>query len=221
MRTSINFNTDSVYDLFLDFLQGDPEVQSLFYYIGEGSSKACYSFMEESTNEKYVVKIEKDFYSCYIESNYELDLTCEDIEEDNECFQQTSKEIGTYKWAKENGLDLFLAPIVLEHSNAYREFEVMPYVENINVYRNNDIIDRVEAATNSRCYSDTLEGFIADYLSVAGEFSLEMVEKLKSIGEKLMNVNAQFFEDASRSSNLGLYKGRLVLRDYGYGFPNF
>lgn len=61
MRTSINFNTDSVYDLFLDFLQGDPEVQSLFHYIGEGSSKACYSFMEESTNERYVVKIEKIF----------------------------------------------------------------------------------------------------------------------------------------------------------------
>ena len=57
---AINFNTDNVYELFINYLHGDKN--EYFTYIGEGASKAAFLFFEETTNEKYIIKIEKDYY---------------------------------------------------------------------------------------------------------------------------------------------------------------
>ena len=42
---AINFNTDNIYELFLDYLHGDK--LEYFTYIGQGASKAAFLFFEE------------------------------------------------------------------------------------------------------------------------------------------------------------------------------
>lgn len=222
MKTTINFNTDNVYELFMDYLQN--KENKIFDFLGQGSSKAAFMFFEESTKQEYVVKIEKDFYYEDVLNTDLLDeLEFEDIEEDNQCYQQTKKEIETYKWAKENNLDLFLAPILLEHSSADQQFEVMVYCEDL--FRDeldcplrDSLRNSIETTVKCSTYLDTLGGFIADYLIVNKEFSKQLIEELYDIGRELEEINAWFFEDYSRNGNLGLYNGKLVLRDYGYGY---
>lgn len=224
MKSTVNFNTDSVYELFMDFLTN--EENKIFRFLGQGSSKASFIFFEETTMKNYVVKIEKDFYYNEI-SNTDLleELEFEDIEEDNECYEQTKKEIEMYKWAKENELDLFLAPILLDYSSAAWQFEVMAYCEDL--YR--DDLDKDESLRESlkesvrnsvKCsvYRDTIGGFIVDYLTINKGFSQDLIKELYRIGKELLKINDGLFDDCGRISNLGIYNGRLVLRDYGYGY---
>lgn len=221
---AINFNTDNVYELFMDYLHGDKN--EYFTYIGEGASKAAFLFFEETTNEKYVIKIEKDYYIDEILDEYLIDtLEFEDIEEYNECYEQTKKEIEMYKWAKENGLDLFLAPILLEYSSAAQQFEVMAYCEDL--YEDNLNKDRslreslkesVGNTINCRVFRNSIGGFIVDYLTVNKGFSQDLIKELYRIGKGLLRINEELFDDCGRISNLGIYNGRLVLRDYGYGY---
>lgn len=221
---AINFNTDNIYELFLDYLHGDK--LEYFTYIGQGASKAAFLFFEETTNKKYIIKIEKDYYVDDILNEDLIDtLDFEDIEGDNECYQQTKKEIEMYKWAKENNLDLFLAPILLKYSSAAQQFEIMAYCEDLSLdYLNKDPYLRESVRHSIRntidcpIYRDTIGGFIMDYLTVNKEFSRDLIKELHRIGKELLKVNKWFFDDCGRYSNLGIYNGKLVLRDYGYGY---
>ncbi len=221
---SINFNADNIYELFMDYLHGGED--GYFTYIGEGSSKAAFLFFEETTNEKYIIKIEKDYYIDEILNENLIDiLFFEDIEEDNECYEQTKKEIEMYKWAKENGLDLFLAPILLEYSSAAQQFEVMAYCEDLCMdnldkdgFLRESLKESVGNTINCPVLRDSIGGFIVDYLTVNKGFSQELIKELYRIGKELMIINEGFFDDSGRYSNLGLYNGKLVLRDYGYGY---
>ena len=221
---AINFNTDNIYELFLDYLHGDKD--GYFTYVGEGSSKAAFLFFEETTNKKYIIKIEKDYYIDDILNEDLIDRLCfEDIEESDECYEQTKKEIEIYEWAKENNLDLFLAPILLEYSSAAQQFEVMCYCEDLyeNVL-NKDlplkkfIKGSVENTIECPTYGNSIGGFIVDYLIVNREFSQDLIKELYRIGKELLMINERFFDDCKRYSNLGIYNGKLVLRDYGYGY---
>lgn len=224
MKSTINFNTDNIYELFMDYLTN--EKNNIFRFLGQGSSKACFTFFEETTNEFYVVKIEKDYYIDDILNQDLLDeLTFLDIDEDNECYEQTKKEIEMYKWAKENNLDLFLAPILLEYSSADQQFEVMGYCEDLYLKELNEDKPLRESIKNTikntiKCptYGNTIGGFIIDYLIVNGGFSQDLIKDLYRIGKELLTVNGSLFGDAGRISNLGIYNGKLVLRDYGYGY---
>lgn len=221
---AINFNTDNIYELFLDYLHGDKD--GYFTYVGEGASKAAFLFFEETTNEKYIVKIEKDYYYDDIWNEDLIDMLCfEDIEESNECYEQTKKEIETYRWAKENNLDLFLAPILLEYSSAAQQFEVMRYCEDL--YKNvldedfslrSSVREFVRNTIECPIHRDSIRGFIVDYLIVNKEFSQDLIKELYRIGKELLIINERFFDDCDRYSNLGIYNGKLVLRDYGYGY---
>lgn len=221
---AINFNTDNLYGLFMDYLYGDKN--GYFTYIGEGASKAAFLFFEETTNKKYIIKIEKDYYIDDILNEDLIGRLCfEDIEESNECYEQTKKEIETYRWAKENNLDLFLAPILLEYSSAAQQFEVMCYCEDLH----KDVLDEdlslrrsvkesVRNTIECSTHGDTIGGFIVDYLIVNREFSQDLIKELYRIGNALLMINESFFDDCGRYSNLGIYNGKLVLRDYGYGY---
>lgn len=220
---AINFNTDNIYELFIDYLHGDKH--EYFTCIGQGSSKAAFLFFEETTNKKYIIKIEKDYYIDDI-LNEDLidDLYFEDIEEDSECYEQTKKEIEMYEWAKENNLDLFLAPILLEYSSSDQQFEVMCYCEDLyidDLEEDESLRESIKnAVTNTvKCpvCRDSIGSFIVDYLVVNKEFSQDLIKELYRIGEELLKINNCLFGDC-RFSNLGLYNGKLVLRDYGYGY---
>lgn len=221
---AINFNTDNLYGLFMDYLYGDKN--EYFTYIGEGASKAAFLFFEETTNKKYIIKIEKDYYIDDILNEDLVGRLCfEDIEESNECYEQTKKEIETYRWAKENNLDLFLAPILLEYSSAAQQFEVMCYCEDL--YENaldedfslrSSVRESVRNTIGCSTHGDTIGGFIVDYLIVNRGFSQDLIKELYRIGKELLIRNEGFFDDCGRYSNLGIYNGRLVLRDYGYGY---
>lgn len=221
---AINFNTDNLYGLFMDYLYGDKN--EYFTYIGEGASKAAFLFFEETTNKKYIIKIEKDYYIDDILNEDLIGRLCfEDIEESNECYEQTKKEIETYRWAKENNLDLFLAPILLEYSSAAQQFEVMCYCEDL--YENvldedsslrSSVRESVKNTIECSTHGDTIGGFIVDYLIVNREFSQDLIKELYRIGNALLMINERFFDDCGRYSNLGIYNGKLVLRDYGYGY---
>lgn len=221
---AINFNTDNLYGLFMDYLYGDKN--GYFTYIGEGASKAAFLFFEETTNKKYIIKIEKDYYIDDILNEDLIDRLCfEDIEESNECYEQTRKEIETYRWAKENNLDLFLAPILLEYSSAAQQFEVMCYCEGLcldDLEEDESLRESIEkTVTNTvKCptHGNTIGGFIVDYLIVNRGFSQDLIKELYRIGKELLIINERFFDDCGRFSNLGLYNGKLVLRDYGYGY---
>lgn len=221
---AINFNTDNLYGLFMDYLYGDKN--EYFTYIGEGASKAAFLFFEETTNKKYIIKIEKDYYIDDILNEDLVGRLCfEDIEESNECYEQTKKEIETYRWAKENKLDLFLAPILLEYSSAAQQFEVMCYCEDLcldDLEEDESLRESIEkTVTNTvKCSvcRDSIGSFIVDYLVVNKEFSQDLIKELYRIGEELLIINERFFDDCGRYSNLGIYNGKLVLRDYGYGY---
>lgn len=221
---AINFNTDNIYELFLDYLHGDKH--EYFTYIGQGASKAAFLFFEETTNKKYIIKIEKDYYVDDI-LNEDLigELDFEDIEESDECYEQTKKEIETYRWAKENNLDLFLAPILLEYSSAAQQFEVTCYCEDLdkNVLDKDfslrsSVKESVRNTVECSTYGNTIGGFIVDYLIVNNGFSQDLIKELYRIGKELLTINEGFFDDCGRYSNLGIYNGKLVLRDYGYGY---
>ena len=221
---AINFNTDNIYELFLDYLHGDK--LEYFTYIGQGASKAAFLFFEETTNKKYIIKIEKDYYVDDILNDDLIgDLDFEDIEESEKCYGQTKKEIETYRWAKENNLDLFLAPILLEYSSATQQFEVMDYCEDLD----KNVLDKdfslrssvkrsVRNTIECSTYRNTIGGFIVDYLIVNNGFSQDLIKELYRIGKELLTINEGFFDDCGRYSNLGIYNGKLVLRDYGYGY---
>lgn len=220
---AINFNTDNIYELFLDYLHGDK--LEYFTYIGQGASKAAFLFFEETTNKKYIIKIEKDYYVDDILNEDLIDtLDFEDIEGDNECYQQTKKEIEMYKWAKENNLDLFLAPILLEYSSAAQQFEIMAYCEDLsageldNYSLRESLKESVRNTLECPVYTDSIGGFIVDYLTVNEGFSQDLIQELHRIGKGLLRINEELFDDCGRISNLGIYNGRLVLRDYGYGY---
>lgn len=221
---SINFNKDDIYELFMDYLHGDED--GYFTYVGEGASKAAFLFFEETTNKKYIIKIEKDYYFDEILNKDLIDtLNFEYVEEDDDCYQQTKKEIEMYKWAKENNLDLFLAPILLEYSSAAQQFEVMTYCEDLSLddlnkdpYLRESVRHSIRNTIDCLIYRDTIGGFIVDYLTVNKEFSKDLIKELYRIGKGLLKVNKQFFDDCGRYSNLGIYNGKLVLRDYGYGY---
>lgn len=220
---AINFNTDNVYELFMNYLRSDKN--EYFTYIGEGASKAAFLFFEETTNEKYIIKIEKDYYIDEILNKDLIDtLDFEYIEGDDECYQQTKKEIEMYKWAKENNLDLFLAPILLEYSSAAQQFEIMTYCEDLSAGEldNYSLRETLEEFVRNtlKCpvYTDSIGGFIVDYLTVNKRFSQDLIQELHRIGKGLLRINEELFDDCGRVSNLGIYNGRLVLRDYGYGY---
>lgn len=220
---AINFNTDNVYELFINYLHGDKN--EYFTYIGEGASKAAFLFFEETTNEKYIIKIEKDYYIDEILNEDLIDiLDFEGIEGDDECYQQTKKEIEMYKLAKENNLELFLAPILLEYSSAAQQFEVMAYCEDLctgeldNYSLRESLKESVRNTLECPVYTDSIGGFIVDYLTVNEGFSQDLVQELHRIGKGLLRINEELFDDCGRVSNLGIYNGRLVLRDYGYGY---
>lgn len=221
---AINFNTDNLYGLFMDYLYGDKN--GYFTYIGEGASKAAFLFFEETTNKKYIIKIEKDYYIDDILNEDLVGRLCfEDIEESNECYEQTKKEIETYRWAKENNLDLFLAPILLEYSSAAQQFEVMCYCEDLNKNvldedssLRRSVKESVRNTIECSTHGDTIGGFIVDYLIVNKGFSQDLIKELYRIGKELLIINEGFFDDCGGYSNLGIYNGKLVLRDYGYGY---
>lgn len=220
---AINFNTDNVYELFINYLHSDKN--EYFTYIGEGASKAAFLFFEETTNEKYIIKIEKNYYINEILNEDLIDtLYFENIEENDECYQQTKKEIEMYKWAKENNLDLFLAPILLEYSSVAQQFEVMAYCEDLcadeldNYSLRESLKESVRNTLKCPVYTDSIGGFIVDYLTVNKGFSQDLVQELHRIGKGLLRINEELFDDCGRVSNLGIYNGRLVLRDYGYGY---
>ena len=50
MKSTVNFNTDNVYELFMDYLTN--EENKIFKFLGQGSSKAGFIFFEETTMEK-------------------------------------------------------------------------------------------------------------------------------------------------------------------------
>lgn len=144
----INFEKDNVLEMFEDFVCG---YNNEFTYCGAGASKVVFSFYEESTKQKYVVKVEKEIWGIDLITNNIIDedeAQCDwDDEEyescqnssyeynpfsycpEDKCYMQTKKEIRAYEQFVDFGCDEFIAPILLEHSNYDRAFAVMPCCE--------------------------------------------------------------------------------------------
>ena len=208
----INFKKDFVYDLFLQFINGENQ---LFTYEGCGISKLCFSFLEESTMSYYVIKVEKTDYP-------ELYYEYADMEYSNspsDCDAgQVAEEILCYKRLLEShnkGIDL-LAPIILEQSDPDRNFEVMVYCDSYN--EGDDISVEMRKSNNELVDSLTEKSCeFYDYLSRSEVLTEDYILEIETQLDALEEADRYIFYDL-HDGNVGYYNGKLVIIDYGYAY---
>lgn len=188
-----------------------------FSFIDRGASKIVFSFIDEVTNQKYVIKVDGVIFkekelAFLLGKNYVF------IDLKYKSGNQVKKEILFYKYIiSKINIPVFI-PTLLEYSDENIGYSIQPYAQ------------EYEAPNKSLNYKKTMQRYITDsydrMTSKAANYILDYflndmdsednLQDFLNIYEDLYEkYEIDIFEDCCED-NLGIYNGRAVIIDYGY-----
>lgn len=230
----INFNETDLLQTFTDYCYNK---NNYFSFLGAGSSKAVFEFFEESTKEKYVIKVEKSDWSEILPKRIDIEedegfyvfeeWSCGSSFPEDKFYHQTQKEISVYSNAAKAGIDEILCPILLDYSDIVHGYSVMPKCEKAeehisfsrsSLYKYFTKKEKIKTTPTLVPFYDLID-LIYGYISKTEPDRKKVLKRLLSTINAARELDKKYpgiFSDLG-DDNIGVYNKKIVLIDYGYG----
>lgn len=188
-----------------------------FSFINRGASKMVFSFIDEITNQKYVIKVDgKNFDED--ELFFLLGKTYIFLDLKDKGGNQVEKEILFYKYIiSKIDIPVFI-PTLLDYSDENIGYSIQPYAQEYETpnksFNYKNTMQRYITNSYDRATSKAAN-YILDYFLNEDDPEDTLQDFLDIYRDLYEKYEIDIFEDCSED-NLGVYNGRIVIIDYGY-----